>query len=219
MSSAQRSAQGAIVSLMRRNSRERRRALAATRNRPEPMPNATVLLVMDFQKGVADRFGDAVLGRAVAAAQAAREAGVPVVFVRVAFRAGHPEISPANRTFAAARDAGRLLENESPIVDELAVRPDEPVVTKRRVGAFSGSDLDVVLRAYGAQRLVLAGIATSGVVLSTLRRAADLDFELVVLRDACGDDDQQVHDVLMDKVFPRQAEVTDVATWAASLKR
>jgi nicotinamidase-related amidase len=63
--------------------------------------------------------------------------------------------------------------------DALEPRPDEPVVVKRRVSAFSGSDLDVLLRAAGADTLVLAGIATSGVVLSTLRQAADLDYRLI----------------------------------------
>jgi nicotinamidase-related amidase len=54
-------------------------------------------------------------------------------------------------------------------------------------------------------------------VLSTLRAAADLDFELTVLRDACADTDPEVHRVLLDKVFPRQARVIDAAAWAAGL--
>ena len=64
---------------------------------------------------------------------------------------------------------------------------------------------------------MLTGIATSGVVLSTLRQAADLDFELTVLSDACADRDDEVHRVLTEKVFPRQALVTTVADWASSL--
>ena len=90
-------------------------------------------------------------------------------------------------------------------------------MTKRRVSAFAGSDLDVVLRAGGIEELVLCGIATSGVVLSTLRQAADLDYRLTVLRDACADADAEVHRVLSEKVFPRQADVVDVADWAAGL--
>ena len=91
-------------------------------------------------------------------------------------------------------------------------------MTKRRVSAFAGSDLDVLLRAGGIRSLVLAGIATSGVVLSTLRQAADLDFGLTVLADACADADAEVHRVLTEKVFPRQAEVTTVDAWAATLR-
>jgi len=83
------------------------------------------------------------------------------------------------------------------------------------VSAFTGSDLQVVLRSLGADTLVLTGIATSGVVLSTLRQAADLDYRLVVLSDACLDADPEVHRVLTEKVFPRQAAVRTVAQWAA----
>ncbi|MCW6009271.1 cysteine hydrolase [Micromonospora sp. CPCC 205371] len=97
---------------------------------------------------------------------------------------------------------------------EVAPGPDDIVVTKRRVSGFSGSDLDVVLRAGRVEQLVLTGIATSGVVLSTLRQAADLDFGLTVLSDGCLDADPEVHRVLTEKVFPQQAEVMTVGEWA-----
>jgi nicotinamidase-related amidase len=96
-------------------------------------------------------------------------------------------------------------------------RPDDVVVIKKRVSAFAGSDLDVVLRSLDVDSLVLTGIATSGVVLSTLRQAADLDYDLTVLRDGCGDADPEVHRVLLDKVFPRQAAVLSVNEWVDQL--
>jgi nicotinamidase-related amidase len=99
----------------------------------------------------------------------------------------------------------------------LAPQPDEIVLTKKRVSAFSGSDLDVVLRSLGVESLVLTGIATSGVVLSTLREAADLDFTLTVLSDGCLDHDAEVHRILMDKVFPRQASVMSAVEWKAQI--
>jgi nicotinamidase-related amidase len=86
------------------------------------------------------------------------------------------------------------------------------------VSAFAGSDLDVVLRSQKIDSLVLTGIATSGVVLSTLRQAADLDFRLTVLRDGCEDADPEVHRVLMDKLFPRQAAVELASEWLARLE-
>jgi nicotinamidase-related amidase len=91
------------------------------------------------------------------------------------------------------------------------------IIAKRRVSAFSGSDLDMVLRAGAVETLVLAGIATSGVVLSTLRQAADLDYRLTVLADGCLDADPEVHRVLLGKVFARQAEVMSIADWIASV--
>lgn len=185
---------------------------------PDPRP---ALLVMDFQQEIVERYdGTGVVDAARRAADAAREAGVPVMFVRVAFRPGHPEISASNPTFGRlARSGEGMLEDHAAtqIHAALAPRPDEPVVVKRRVSAFSGSDLDVLLRAAGVDTLVLAGIATSGVVLSTLRQAADLDFRLVVLADACADRDPEVHRVLLEKVFPKQAVVTTTDEWITTL--
>ena len=184
------------------------------------MPD-TALLLMDFQRSIADRLGSPeVLAAARRAADAARGAGIPVLFVRVAFRDGFPEVSPANRMFAALRERGESGTEQHDLArihPDLGRRDDEPLVTKRRVSAFAGSDLDVLLRAGGIRSLVLSGIATSGVVLSTVRQAADLDFGLTVLADACADADPEVHRVLTEKVFPRQAEVTTADAWAASL--
>lgn len=67
--------------------------------------------------------------------------------------------------------------------------------------------------------LALSGIATSGVVLSTLRQAADLDDELTVLRDGCADADLEVHRLLLDKVFPRQAAIIDTVAWLEGVDR
>jgi len=183
---------------------------------------STALLVMDLQRGIVERFGDAgVLERAADAIAAARTNGIPVIYVRVAFRPGYPEVSPTNRRFAALREAGGMAEADDATAIHPAVAPEagEAVVIKRRVSAVAGSDLDVVLRAGGYDALVLCGIATSGVVLSTLRQAADLDYRLTILGDACADADAEVHRVLTEKVFPTQAEVVDVAAWAAALAR
>jgi nicotinamidase-related amidase len=185
------------------------------------MMASTALLVMDVQQGIVERFapaGDYLRNLAVAIA-AARGAGAGVIYVTVSFRAGYPEVSPHNKSFAAITATGRFAAGDpgTLIPDEVAPAPGEPVVTKLRVSAFAGSDLEVLLRAGGTSHLVLAGIATSGVVLSTLRQAADLDYQLTVLADGCLDADPEVHRVLTEKVFPRQAEVTTIDGWAASL--
>jgi len=181
--------------------------------------DATVLLVMDVQQGIVERFADddgylPRLGRAITAARAA---GLPVIYVTIGFRPGHPEVSARNRSFSAVASAGRFTDTDPAAEIHPAVAPPakDLVVTKRRVSAFAGSDLEVLLRSLGAGTLVLAGIATSGVVLSTLRQAADLDYRLVVLADACLDADPEVHRVLTEKVFPRQADVLTVDEWAA----
>jgi nicotinamidase-related amidase len=178
----------------------------------------TALLVMDLQEGVVERFGDqSILDRLKVAVGAARTAGIPVIYVVVGFRPGYPEISPHNKTFAALPGSDRADRLVDPVIHEsVAPEAGDVVVTKRRVSAFAGSDLDMVLRARGISSLVLTGIATSGVVLSTLGQAADLDYELTVLADGCADGDEEVQRVLTEKVFPRQATVTTVEEWAGS---
>lgn len=184
----------------------------------------TALLLMDFQNGFAARYAElapGVIPAARRALEAARAGAIPVVFVRVGFREGFPEASARNKAFGAIKDSplGPLLVESaeaSQVVADLAPRPGEPIVVKRRVGAFA-SDLDVVLRGLGATELVLAGVATSGVVLSTVRHAADQDFGLTVLADACADQDAEVHRVLLEKVFPRQGEVVTVDEWVSGL--
>jgi nicotinamidase-related amidase len=183
---------------------------------------STALLVMDVQQDIVSRFGsdDGYLTRLGAAITAGRDAGVHVIYVVVGFRPGYPEVSQRNKSFGAIAGTGRFSEGDPGAAIHPAVAPasGDVVVTKRRVSAFAGSDLDVVLRSAAIDTLVLTGIATSGVVLSTLRQAADLDYRLTVLADGCRDADPQVHDVLLGKVFPRQAEVLSIAEWSATLR-
>ncbi|MBB4751928.1 cysteine hydrolase family protein [Actinoplanes lobatus] len=168
---------------------------------------------MDVQEAVVARYPDpGYLPRLAGAIKKARTAGIPVIHIAVGFRPGGPEISTRNRMFgrlAGSPHAG----GPNPIHPEIAPADGDVIVTKRRVSAFTGSDLDLVLRAQNIDHLVLTGIATSGVVLSTLREAADRDFELTVLADACLDNDPEVHRVLVEKVFPMQAAVTTVSEW------
>jgi nicotinamidase-related amidase len=178
----------------------------------------TALLVMDVQGGTVKRLQDPQplmesLRRAI---EAARARNIPVIYVVVGFREGYPEVSASNKSFSRIRSATdfSLDQKEAWTVHpSVAPAPGEVIVVKKRVSAFTGSDLEVVLRAGGITHLVLTGIATSGVVLSTLREAADKDYQLTVLSDCCADMDEEVHRVLLTKVFPRQAEVKDSAEW------
>lgn len=102
-----------------------------------------------------------------------------------------------------------------------AVLPDEAggdiVITKTRTGAFSGTELQNVLRALGAEHLVVAGVATSGCVLSTVRVAADMDYKITVLEDLCSDANEEVQKVLMGYVFPKQGKVVSSEEWIKGL--
>jgi nicotinamidase-related amidase len=179
-------------------------------------PKQTALLVMDFQRGVVDRVPgvDGLLTRVQQAIADVREHGGTIGYVRVAFtEADWAAIPPVNAVFARVGD-NRLMHHADPstaIHDRLAPEPGDIVVRKTRVGAMSTTDLDRQLRDRGITTLVLAGISTSGVVLSTVIEAADRDYRLYVLSDGTEDLDAETRDVLLGKVFPRRAQVIDTA--------
>lgn len=186
-------------------------------------PRTSALLVMDVQQGVVGRFPDAepLLLGLKQAIDAAREAGIKVIYVRLAFRPGYPDVSPDNRSFSMiAAHAGDAFSEPSPALQihpQVSPQADDIVVVKKRVSAFPGSDLELVLRSLQINHLILTGVATSGVVLSTIREAADKDYRLTVLSDACLDGDDEVHRVLTEKVFTSQAEVVSVSEWVSGL--
>ncbi|GHO42396.1 cysteine hydrolase family protein [Ktedonospora formicarum] len=187
---------------------------------PDTQPHThTALLVMDMQVEILSRYAHAkdFLTPMHDAISAARAALIPVIYVGVGFRPGYPEVSANNKGFGALKQRQMSGMTNMEIYPDIAPQPTDVVITKRRVSAFCGSDLDVVLRAQGITHLVLTGIATSGVVLSTLREAADKDFQLTVLSDCCFDNDEEVHRVLLSKVFPRQAEVIQASDWTEKL--
>ena len=183
--------------------------------------NHSALLVMDVQNGIVQRFAEKpeVMAPFQRAVSAARCAGIPVIFVRIAFREGYPEVSANNKAFSGITKLWNMTISEASTQIHYSVTPllDEPVVTKLRVSAFAGSDLEIILRSRRIDTLILTGIATSGVVLSTLREAADKDYGIFVLSDACLDSDPEVHRVLVEKLFPRQADVLTVSEWADTL--
>jgi nicotinamidase-related amidase len=193
-------------------------------NQRKDLSPSPALLVMDVLTNIVSRLGEDskdLISALQGIIAAARAAYIPVIYVVVAFRKGYPEISLDNKAFSFAklnRDSVLSLEEPFTIYPAVAPQPGDIIVTKRRVSAFAGSDLEIVLRSLKVQHLVLAGISTSGVVLSTLREAADKDFYLSVLSDCCADPDKEVHTVLLSKVFPRQAEVLTSDEWASRIK-
>ncbi len=174
----------------------------------------TALVLMDFQNFTLDYLPSAresgLIERTRWVLDTCRRVGVKVVFSARTYRAGYPEVNPRDAGLMGKK-ANRVQEEGSPgaaIIDELRPRPEEPIVPKRRTSAFLHSDLDLILRSSSIETLALAGIATSGAVLSTVRVAADLDYGLVVLEDCCGDGNEEVHHALMTSIFPSQATVT-----------
>jgi nicotinamidase-related amidase len=175
-------------------------------------PKTTALLVMDFQTWIVDGYAvdkEALLKRTARVIQAARNAQVMVIYVVVGFRVGYPEVSSRNMTFSKVKEHSLFVAGGDglEIHPAIAPRPGEVVVTKHRVSAFAGTDLDMILRANGIETLLLTGITTSGVVLSTVRYAFDADYRLVVVADCCSELDDHVRRTLIEEIFTQQAAV------------
>ena len=149
----------------------------------------------------------------------ARRTAIQVIHIVVNFRQRYPEISDRNKNFRGRKTSGQVPASDPVglIIPEVAPQPGEPVVVKRRVSAFFGTDLDMILGAHGTDTLVLMGFATSGVILSTLRYAADADYQLVVVEDCCADHSAEVHNMLMERIFPSQATVVSSEEVLAAL--
>ena len=173
----------------------------------------TALLIADFYADVLLTLPHAVDRQVVEHTQrlqrVARQAQLFVCYCATVFRPGYIEISERNKTFSARKRSGQPPIGDPVQLIHPAVKPieGEAVVGMHRVNALYGTALDLILRANDLSTLIILGYATSGVVLSTVRFAADLDYRLVVVEDCCADQDPDVHDFLTQRIFPRQAEV------------
>ncbi len=166
-------------------------------------PNRAVVVIMDFQNGIVNGAApdpQGVVTQAAAVLQGARAAAIPVIYV----------------THRGGRFASEAPEAE--IHPGVAPAAGERVLSKTRAGAFSTTGLDVLLREMGRSTLVLMGVATSGCVLSTVRWGADIGYQLVVVADACADRDPEVHRVLTEKLFPRQATVLSTQEFLQAIR-
>lgn len=175
----------------------------------------TAVLSMDCQAAIVSIYAkddkDAFLTRAASILNHARAKGMTIIHVKVGFRPGLPEVSSRNFLFGAVKSSAQhqklFQEPLGAIPSVIAPKEGEIVITKHRISAFTGTDLGMILRANDIDTLVLFGIATSGVVLSTLLEAADADFRLMVIQDCCADLDSQLHDCLINRLFPARASV------------
>ncbi len=180
----------------------------------------TALLILDVQEAIVKMLTDSTpfIKSIKKAIQTARNSKLPVIYVVVGFRKGYPDVSPNNKSFSVLKNGTQNLYTEEGIKVHASIAPEQNdvIITKKRVSAFTGSDLEVVLRSLEIKHLVLSGVSTSGVLLSTLREAADKDYEITVLSDCCADKDEEVQRVLITKIFPRQAEVISSEEWYAN---
>jgi len=181
----------------------------------------TALLILDVQAGNLAQIESpsdylALLAKTITEARQY----VKIIYVKIGFRPGHPEIAASNTLFSAAAKANKFLSGspEAAIDPSIAPLEGDIVVEKKRVSAFTGSGLDVILRSLGTENLVLLGISTSGIVLSTVCDAFDRDFRITVLEDLCKDRDAAVHELLVENIFKKRGQVLSAEAWVETLK-
>ena len=189
----------------------------------------TALLVFDLLHGhvnkdqkTRDRFAP-VVANAAALLAATRLARAMVAFAHADHR--------ADRATSAAtlRDTNNRLRPIEPgevdahkplltggtaetrVIDELKPLADEYMVPKHRWSAFHGTYLDLALRTRRIDTIILCGGSTDVGVASTAYAARDLDYNLVIVRDACTSPEQDNHEQFMQRIFPRMARVRSTA--------
>lgn len=185
----------------------------------------TAVLALDCQAGVISVYAkpqDEFIARTSHLLDSARSARIPVIHVQVGFRPGLPEVTDRNKFMAAIKASKPHQEffqgPSGAIHPALGPKPDDIVVTKHRINAFASTDLEMILRAREVHTLILFGISTSGVVLSTLLHASDSDYRIVVIEDCCADLDKELHSALFQRFFPSRADVTTAEAFVAGIQ-
>ncbi|MGE4163975.1 MAG: cysteine hydrolase family protein [Vicinamibacterales bacterium] len=136
-----------------------------------------------------------VIPRTAALLDAARRAGLPVLYTRVCFRPGYPDLLGNGPLMQAVLATGALQEGSegAAILAELEPSDDDLVISHRRMSGFWGSELETVLRTRRIERLVLTGVATNFTVLNTAFDAFNAGYDVTVVRDCCSAADDAVH--------------------------
>lgn len=175
-------------------------------------PAHTALIVMHYQTDILGLFpsvAPALLANTRKLCDAARAKGVSVYFANLRFSPGYPEVSPLNKNGQGIRQLGLFVDDR--ISPELGRQAHEPVIIAHRASVFFGTDLQVRLSAQGIDSLIMVGIASTGVMLSSVAYASDADFRLFTVKDCCYDPDQVVHEHLFSTAFDSRTTVLSLA--------
>lgn len=172
------------------------------------VPAKTALLVMHYQTDIMDLFpsvAPGLLANTRRLCDAARRQGVGVYFAKIHFSPGYPEVSPLNKNGQGIKQLGLFVHDG--ICPELGQQADEPLIIAHRASVFFGTDLEARLRARGIDTLIMVGIASTGVMLSSIAHASDADFRLLTVKECCYDPDPVVHDHLFATAFESRTTV------------
>ncbi|RQS10213.1 isochorismatase family cysteine hydrolase [Burkholderia sp. Bp8998] len=179
---------------------------------PSIVPAQTALVVMHYQTDILGLFpsvAPTLLANTRRLCDAARAGGVHVCFANLRFSPGYPEVSPRNKNGQGIKQLGRFIDDGP--CPELGRLDSEPLMLAHRASVFFRTDLQARLIARGIDTLILVGIASTGVVLSSVAHASDADFRLYTVKDCCYDPDQVVHEHLFATAFETRTTVLSLA--------
>jgi nicotinamidase-related amidase len=191
------------------------RTLVGRLEPPDVDPAAAALLVIDLQQlcagpdgqharkarelgkwddiaGYFERVTDVVVPNVRRLADAARRAGTAVIYVRC--RSLTPDAKDNGRRF---HDFGIAVGCDSPeaeLVDGIELEHGDVLLDKTTASVFLSTNVGVLLRQLGVRSLITTGVVTSGCVESTVRDACDLDYEVLLVEDACADRSEELHE-------------------------
>ncbi|WP_084910685.1 isochorismatase family cysteine hydrolase [Burkholderia ubonensis] len=179
---------------------------------PAIAPAQTALVVMHYQTDILGLFpavAPDLLANTRKLCDAARAKGVGVYFANLRFSPGYPEVSPLNRNGQGIKRLGLFIDDRT--APELGQQANEPLIVAHRASVFFGTDLEVRLSEQGVDTLIMVGIASTGVVLSSVAYASDADYRLYTVKDCCYDPDQVVHEHLFSTAFDSRTTVLSLA--------
>jgi len=185
---------------------------------PAIVPAQTALVVMHYQTDILGLFpsvAPTLLANTRKLCDAARAKSVSVYFAKIHFSPGYPEVSPLNRNGQGIKQLGLFVDDK--IAPELGQQATEPLIIAHRASVFYGTELQARLSAQGIDTLLMVGIASTGVVLSSVAYASDADFRIFTVKDCCYDPDQVVHDHLFSTAFDSRTTVLSLADALLSL--
>jgi nicotinamidase-related amidase len=197
------------------------------------MRGKPALVILHMQQGIVGKAGNisglyeevkkaGIIPRQQALLRAFRDRKLPVIYVNALAVTSlqHPAgVLPAYGELFRLIEMAQPTPNNLEVIPELAPQPEEPVLTNWIIGAFTNSGLDQVLKARGAETLVLAGCVTNMAVYTAALQAVDLLYSVIVVGDACTTMPSQAkaHEVVLDVMAPNIALVTSTEDVIAHL--
>lgn len=133
----------------------------------------------------------------------ARQQNILLLFVKISFSKDYKECPENSPIFSRAKQLGIFQLNTpgTEFYSELDIQESDPVIIKHRVSAFYNTDLETYLRAQGIKKIFLSGVSTDMTIQLTAREAHDRDYQVVIVEDACGAANENVHRTTIESLL------------------